>query len=53
MALGIPADARMHEGAADVFRFVAATPLGRGTPETRDRSRDGKSVVRQLAQRRQ
>lgn len=28
-----------HRAAAEVYRLVAATPLGRETPETRDRSR--------------
>lgn len=40
---------RMIEGAAEVYEFVAATKLGRETPETRDRSLDGRGVVQQLA----
>jgi hypothetical protein len=32
-----------------VYEFVAATALGRETPESRDRSLDGRGVVRQLA----
>jgi 3-hydroxyisobutyrate dehydrogenase-like beta-hydroxyacid dehydrogenase len=40
---------RMIEGAAEVYEFVAATALGRETPESRDRSLDGRGVVRQLA----
>jgi len=40
---------RMFEGAAEVYRFVAATPLGKETPENRDRAREGKEVVRLLA----
>ncbi len=43
---------KMFQGAADVYRFVAATPLGKETPENRDKSRDGKDVVRLLAQER-
>jgi hypothetical protein len=40
---------RMLEGAADMYRFVAETPLGRETPETRDSSRDAYGVVTALA----
>lgn len=36
-------------GAADIFRFVAATPIGRETPETRDRSRTADGVIAALA----
>lgn len=36
-------------GAAEVYRKVAATPLGQETPETRDRSRDGRGVAEALA----
>ena len=43
---------KMFEGAADVYRFVAATPLGKETPESRDKARDGSDVVRSLAQER-
>jgi hypothetical protein len=42
--------AKMFEGAADVYRFVAGTLLAKETPETRDRTRDGKDVVRLLAE---
>jgi 3-hydroxyisobutyrate dehydrogenase-like beta-hydroxyacid dehydrogenase len=42
----------MFQGAADVYRFVAATPLGKETPENRDKTRQGKDVVRMLAQER-
>jgi hypothetical protein len=42
----------MFQGAADVYRFVAATPLGKETPENRDNTRQGKDVVRLLAQER-
>jgi 3-hydroxyisobutyrate dehydrogenase-like beta-hydroxyacid dehydrogenase len=44
--------AQMFQGAADVYRFVAATPLGKESPENRDRARQGKDVVRLLAQER-
>ena len=40
---------RMLEGAADMYRFVAETPLGKETPETRDTSRDAYDVVTALA----
>jgi len=40
---------RILQGAADMYAFVADTPLGRETPENRDRSRTGRDVVRQLA----
>lgn len=43
---------KVFEGAADIYDFVAATPLGKETPETRDKSRDGKAVVRLLAEAR-
>jgi len=41
--------AKMFEGAADVYRFVAATSLGKETPESRDKARGGKDIVRLLA----
>ena len=40
---------QMMEGAAAVYEFVAATALGRETPESRDSSRDGRGVVKALA----
>lgn len=40
---------KMFQGAADIYRFVAGTPLGKETPEERDKARDGKDVVRLLA----
>jgi len=40
---------RMYQGTADMYEFVAATALGRETPENRDKSRGGKDVVRLLA----
>lgn len=43
---------QMFQGAADVYRFVAATSLGKETPENRDKAREGKDVVRLLAQER-
>jgi 3-hydroxyisobutyrate dehydrogenase-like beta-hydroxyacid dehydrogenase len=41
---------KMFEGAADIYRFVAGTSLGKETPEKRDKTRDGKDVVRLLAE---
>ena len=46
---GVGMTPRVFEGAADIYEFVAATALGRETPESRDRSRHGKDVVRLLA----
>ena len=40
----------MFQGAADIYRFVAGTSLGKETPENRDKNRDGKDVVQLLAQ---
>jgi 3-hydroxyisobutyrate dehydrogenase-like beta-hydroxyacid dehydrogenase len=40
---------RIFEGVAELYQFVAETPLGRETPEDRDRSRDLKAVVEALA----
>ena len=42
----------LFEGAADIYRFVARSALGQETPENRDKARDGKDVVRLLAQER-
>ena len=36
-------------GAADIFRFVAATPPGRESPETRDRNRTTDQLIEILA----
>jgi len=36
-------------GEADMFEMIAATALGKETPENRDRSRTGKDVIKQLA----
>ena len=43
---------KVFQGAADIYRFVAATALGKETPENRDKARGGKDVVRLLAQER-
>lgn len=40
---------RVFEGAADIYQFVAGTSLGRETPETRDKNRTGRDVVKSLA----
>jgi 3-hydroxyisobutyrate dehydrogenase-like beta-hydroxyacid dehydrogenase len=40
---------RILQGAADLFQFVAATPLGQESPETRDQSRGLDGVVAALA----
>jgi hypothetical protein len=42
----------VFQGEADIYQFVAATPLGKETPETRDKSRTGRDVVRLLAEAR-
>jgi 3-hydroxyisobutyrate dehydrogenase-like beta-hydroxyacid dehydrogenase len=41
---------RMLQGAADLYRFVAQTPIGRESPELRDLGRDLDGVVAELAQ---
>ena len=43
---------KVFQGAADIYQFVADTALGKEKPETRDKSRTGKDVVRLLAQER-
>lgn len=43
---------RIFEGAADMYEFIAATALGKETPEGRDKSRAGEDVVRMLADER-
>jgi 3-hydroxyisobutyrate dehydrogenase-like beta-hydroxyacid dehydrogenase len=43
---------KVFQGAADICAFVAATPLGKETPENRDTSRTGSDVVRSLAEQR-
>jgi 3-hydroxyisobutyrate dehydrogenase-like beta-hydroxyacid dehydrogenase len=40
---------KMHQGAADVYRFVGSTPLAEETPETRDRNRTLLQVIEGLA----
>jgi 3-hydroxyisobutyrate dehydrogenase-like beta-hydroxyacid dehydrogenase len=40
---------RILQGAADVYRFVAQTPIGKETPETRDPNRDLDGVIAELA----
>lgn len=46
---GVGMTPRIFQGEADMFELVAATPLGRETPENRDKSRTGKDVIKQLA----
>jgi 3-hydroxyisobutyrate dehydrogenase-like beta-hydroxyacid dehydrogenase len=43
---------KVFQGAADIYRFVAGSALGKETPENRDKAREGKDVVRLLAQER-
>ena len=43
---------KVFQGAADIYSFVAGTPLGEETPENRDKARGGRDVVRLLAQER-
>ena len=40
---------KFHQAAADMYRFVAATPLAEETPETRDRERTLTQVIDVLA----
>lgn len=40
---------KIHQGAADLYRFVGATPLGRETPESRTRGTSLDGVVEVLA----
>jgi len=40
----------VFRGAAEIYDFVAATSLGKETPENRDKTRSGKDVVRLLAE---
>lgn len=46
-AVGLTPD--IFTGAADIYRLVADTPIGRETPESRDRSRDMDGVIAALA----
>jgi hypothetical protein len=41
---------RILQGTADLYRFVAATPIGQETPESRDRTRGLDGVVAALAE---
>ena len=43
---------KVFQGAADIYRFVADTPLGKETPESRDKEKSGKAVVQELAEQR-
>jgi len=43
---------QIYQGAAEIYRFVASTTLGKETPENHDKARQGKDVVRLLAQER-
>ena len=40
---------KIHQGAAEVYRFVGSTPLAEETPETRDRNRTLAQVIEGLA----
>ncbi|MGE5526402.1 MAG: DUF1932 domain-containing protein [Rhodospirillaceae bacterium] len=47
---GVGLTPRLMSGAADMFEAVAATALGKETPEqARERGRDGRTVIRDLA----
>jgi 3-hydroxyisobutyrate dehydrogenase-like beta-hydroxyacid dehydrogenase len=46
-ALGLPAN--LYQGVADLYRQVAATPLGQEAPEEQDRSRSLAEVIAALA----
>jgi 3-hydroxyisobutyrate dehydrogenase-like beta-hydroxyacid dehydrogenase len=41
---------RILLGAADMYQFIASTPIGRETPEDRDRDRDLDGIVAALAE---
>ncbi len=43
---------RLFQGAADMYEMVAATALGKQTPENRDKSLDGRAVIQRLADER-
>jgi len=49
---GVGMTPRMLQGAADMYELVAGTALGRETPENRDKSLNGRDVVRRLADER-
>jgi 3-hydroxyisobutyrate dehydrogenase-like beta-hydroxyacid dehydrogenase len=46
---GVGMTPRIFQGQADMFELIAATALGKETPENRDRNRTGKDVIKQLA----
>jgi 3-hydroxyisobutyrate dehydrogenase-like beta-hydroxyacid dehydrogenase len=47
---GVGMTPRMLQGAADMYEFIAGTPLGRESPEqARERARTGAEIVRGLA----
>jgi hypothetical protein len=47
---GVGMTPRIMQGAAEMFEFIAATPLGRESPEqARAHDRSGSEVARQLA----
>ena len=46
---GVGMTPRIFQGEADMFEMIAATALGKETPENRDKSRTGKDVIQQLA----
>ena len=43
---------KVFQGTAEIYRFVAGTAIGKETPENRDKTRDGKEVIRLLAEER-
>ena len=47
---GVGMTPRIFQGEADMFEMIAATALGKETPENRDRNRTGKDVIKQLAE---
>ena len=47
---GCRADAEMLLGAADMYRWIATTPLGHETAESRDTNRDLDGVIAALAE---
>lgn len=46
---GVGMTPRIFQGEADMFELVAATKLGKETPESRDKSLTGKDVLKRLA----
>jgi hypothetical protein len=47
---GVGMTPRILQGAADMYEFIAETPLGRESPEeARERARSGKDIVKGLA----